>query len=327
MNTTPVVNTPVATEVSTTNTTNTPAKPAWGDFNKPVEASSIKSEATKIDTNTKPVEVKPDVNTGERKFKVKVDGQELEVTEKELVSGYSLNKAATQKMQEAAATRKQAEQFIELLRTNPMKVLSNPNLGIDAKKFAEEYLLQVYEDQIDPKSAENRKLKAQLEEIENAKKEREESERQAKVEQETQHWMNHYVQDIDGAIANSTSLPKNNKAVYERVLHYMLLGHQEAYIQRNGRAATAKDVLPLVENEFKEMTKSLYKDASAEQLMEYFGDEIAGKLRKADVARLKNPIQAPKTTPKTKFTKDTKQKPMGLYDFREALKEMDRQGR
>lgn len=318
-------------------TTAAPAKKEWGHSLKnagPSVDSKVQGSSTPKtqveagtditpDKGTKPVEIKPDAETGERKFKVKVDGKEMEVTEQELISGYALNKTATQKMQEASATRKQAEQFIELLRKDPIKVLTNPNLGIDAKKFAEEFLIQQYQDELDPTAAENRRMKAQLEEIENVKKEQEAAEQERKLAEETQHWMNHYVQDIDTAIANSVSLPKNNKAVYERVLHYMMLGHQDAYISRNGRAATASDVLPLVENEFREMTKSLYKDSTAEQLLEYFGDEIAGKLRKADVARLKNPI--PESKPKPKFVPNKKaEKPKGLQDFREILKQKDK---
>jgi hypothetical protein len=302
-----------------------PAKKEWGSSFKQDPATNQVPTGTSVapDAGTKPVEIKPDAATGERKFKVKVDGQELEVTEQELISGFALNKTATQKMQEAASVRKQAENFIELLRKDPMKVLNNPSLGVDVKKFAEEYLIQMYQDEMDPVTAENRKLKAQLEEIEANKKQKELEEQELRNAEETQHWMNHYVQDIDGAIASSPTLPRNNKAVYERVLHYMILGHQDSYIQRNGRAASAADVLPLVEKEFREMTTSLYKDATPEQLMNILGEDIAKKIRKHDISRLTNNIPEPKSKPK--FTSPSKpEKPKGLQDFREALKEKDK---
>ena len=343
-------NAPAASTPATPTTTETsaPAKKEWGhsvkDNPKSMDAKvqgtatdpqfvapnkkSTKEvkEGTEItpDAGSKPVEVKPDAQTGERKFKVKVDGKEMEVTEQELISGYALNKTSTQKMQEAAATKKQVEAFFELLKTNPKKVLTDPNLGIDMKTLAEEYLIQQYQDELDPKSAENRRLKEQLEAIESEKKAAKELEERQAIEAETQRWMDHYVKDIDGAISASTTLPKNNKAVYERVLHYMLLGNSPDYIARNGRGAEAKDVLPLVEKEFREMTTSLYKDATPEQLLEYFGEDIAKKIRKHDVSRLKNPI--PEGKPKQKFVPNRKEeKPKGMQDFREALKAKDRE--
>ena len=316
------------TDAPITSTTPTPATTqapnnqtvSAGKTDTSSKQTAAKAETVTPDAGTKPVEVKPDAQTGERKFKVKVDGKEIEVTEQELISGYSLNKTSTQRMQEAAAVKKQAETFIKMLRENPMKVLQNPNLGVDARKFAEEYLIQAYQDEIDPKSAENRRLKEQLAEIEAQRKAIEAEEAQRKIDEETQYWMQEYVKDIDGAIASSKTLPQNNKAVYERVLHYIMLGTSPDYVQRNGRAATAKDVLPLVENEFKEMTKSLYKDATPEQLMEFFGEDISKKIRKYDVERIKNPV----VTTKPKYKNVVKnEKPKGLMDFKELLKQKD----
>ena len=85
---------------------------------------------------------------GERMFKVKINGEDIEVSEEELKAGYQTRKASDEKFREAAMSKKQAEEFINLLRTNPRKVLSNPNLGIDVRKFAEEYLVEQMEDEM-----------------------------------------------------------------------------------------------------------------------------------------------------------------------------------
>jgi hypothetical protein len=289
----------------------------------PVTTAAVQQTSVTPDVGSKPIEVKADTTTGDRKFKVKVDGIEQEVSEKDLISCYSTNAHATKKSQEAAAIRKQAEQFIELLQTNPLKVLQNPVLGVDLKKMSEDFLLQQYQDEIDPKGAENRRMKEQLEEIAAEKQTQREAEEQRRLAANTQKWMDHYVRDIDSAISSSKTLPQNNEAVYDRVIHYLQLGCTDEYIARNGRSASAAEVLPLVEEEFKKQTKSLYSGLSPEQLLEYFGEEIASKIRKADVARIKNPIPQSKFNVKHSAPKKH-EKPKGLQDFREALEERDR---
>ena len=57
--------------------------------------------------------------TQARLYKVTVDGQEMEVDEDELRRGYAHNKAAAKRMEEAAFTRKEAEQVIRLFKDNP----------------------------------------------------------------------------------------------------------------------------------------------------------------------------------------------------------------
>jgi len=54
----------------------------------------------------------------------------MEVSENELLSGYQRAKAAQKRFDEAAKMRKQNEQFINLLKKDPVKVLSHPILGM-----------------------------------------------------------------------------------------------------------------------------------------------------------------------------------------------------
>ncbi len=98
-----------------------------------------------------------------RKHKVKVDGQEIEVDEEELKRGYAHQKAANKKLQEGLRAKKQAEDFVKLLKTDPLKVLKDPRIGHDVRKLAEEYLASQLEDELlDPREKELRTYKEKL---------------------------------------------------------------------------------------------------------------------------------------------------------------------
>src|SRR5439155_16062490 len=75
-----------------------------------------------------------------RKLKLKVDGREEELPEEEVVKWAQMGRAAQKRFQEASEKRKQAEDFIRMLKEDPISVLSNPAIGVDFRKLAEEYL-------------------------------------------------------------------------------------------------------------------------------------------------------------------------------------------
>jgi len=51
--------------------------------------------------------------TPPKRYKVPVDGREIEVDEAELIKGYGHNKAANEKMRQAAEIQKQVNQFLK----------------------------------------------------------------------------------------------------------------------------------------------------------------------------------------------------------------------
>lgn len=276
---TPVASRPVAPPSDSPRVN--PDKPTPGPKDAPVVP----------DKGTKPVETKPDAQTGERKFKVMFNGKQIEVSENELISGWSHGRIADQKLQEAAAIKKKAEHFFKALKKNPAKVLNDPFIGGDAKKFAVEYLAQQIQDDQDPKSAQLRAAQEELEQFKREKADRDEQSRQVAEQQATQALSQQYARDIDAGFDNYPNLPKTPKA-YDRVIYYLQLAGQKAAHEgrRLDTATVVPQIMPLVERDFKEMTRELYANATPEQLLEYFGEPIAKKLRQGDLQRLKNPI-------------------------------------
>ncbi|NJO18760.1 MAG: hypothetical protein HC838_00040 [Spirulinaceae cyanobacterium RM2_2_10] len=223
-----------------------------------------------------------------RKFKVKVDGQDLEIDESELIRGYSHQKAANKMLQEGTTARKQAEEFISMMR-DPQKFYDTAKkLGHDPRKLAEEYLAKQLEAELmDPRDRELAETKAKLkhmEDLDKAEKEKIESQRNEVLKQK-------YAKDYSDQFVSAleqTGLPATKPMV----------GEMAKYISRAAKIGfkmTANEAAQLVMEDVQSAHRKLIGDSDGEVLMKLLGDEVANRVRKYDTQRLKNPEQHLKT--------------------------------
>ena len=111
-----------------------------------------------------------------KRYKVKINNEDLEVDEAELIRGYQTRKAADEKFREAANARKQSEELIRLLRDEDSVFDVLQKLGLDPRNISERYLIkQLEEDVMSPEEKETRDMKRKLAEYENQKKQSEKS--------------------------------------------------------------------------------------------------------------------------------------------------------
>jgi hypothetical protein len=271
----------------------------------------------KSDAEIKPTE-QPNAGLGEKRYKVKVNGEELEVTEQELIQGYQTRRAADEKFREAAMARKQAEEFINLLKKDPIKVLSHPGLGIDFRKLAEEYLYsQLEEELMDPKDRELKKYKAMIEEQERIKAEQEQAEREAQIERLKAQYSQDYVKDITAALQD-TGLPKNEFTV-KRIAFYM------AEALKRGYNLTARQVAPLVKEDYIKEQKALYSSLDGDLLIQLLGEDLVNKVRKYDVSKVKakNLPSTPREQPVGQQPKAKKEKKSYDEYMKEVYSKLD----
>lgn len=230
-----------------------------------------------------------------KRYKVKVDGQELEVDEAELLAGYQTRKAADKKFQEAAMTRKQAEEFVSLLKTDPIKVLTHPGLGVDFRQLAEQYLVQQLEEEmLDPRDRELKKYKAMVEEQETAKKRELERQEAERAQQLTARYTEDYSNQIVEALKTS-GLPKTERTV-KAMAQYLHLGLQQ------GVDLKAAEVVEFVKQDYINAQKELFSALDGDTLLSILGEDVANKIRKSDVKRLKSPekvLQRPAVQPQS----------------------------
>jgi predicted DNA-binding protein (UPF0251 family) len=252
--------------------------------NADVSTASESTESNEsLDTQEQSSEQKPkaDMTPAEKKkYKLKIDGAEMDYDEDEVVRLAQMNAAAQKRMQEAAQMRKQSEEFVRLLKEDPKKVLSHPSIGHDLKKFAEDVLLEYLQDEMmDPKEKELREYKKKLEKYEEQERKLKEAEEAKQKESIRAKYNQDYNEQIIKAL-DSGGLPKTEYTV-ERMIYYMAKGLE------NNIELSAMDVRDLVRRDYIRDIKALSSGLDSEALLSILGDDVAKKIKTADVQRVK----------------------------------------
>jgi GGDEF domain-containing protein len=259
-----------------------------------------------------------------KKFKLKVDKQEYELGEDDALKFAQLGLASEKRFQEAAQMRKQAEQFITMLKQDPASVLSNPAIGVNLREFAEKYLLgEIQKETLTPEQRKIQEQETQLKQYEEERKQQE----QQRQQQEYQQLQAHYEQTFDNQITSALStsgLPKT-PATVKRMTHYMELA------LRNGLDLEPQNVVELVRQDYVNEVQSLFGQSEGDALLQLLGDGVANKIRKADLARLKmsTPTTAAPSTPAAakEDAAPSEPKPMNVYEWREMMDKKFRGGK
>ena len=225
------------------------------------------------------------------KYQLKLGGKtkevELDLNDRNAVTAY-LQKAEmfNSKSQESADLRKGLEQFVDLIRKDPSRVLSHPDINVDLKKFAQEIISRdLQEQQKSPEQREKERLEIELKELrdhyENDKKQKEQEEfSRLQSEQEEK-----ITNDVMAAL-ESVKLPKNNRAV-RYMAEYMALALE------NGIDVSANDVAPLVKTKMREEYAELLRSSPDDLLEQFIDKDMETRLQKRRVAKLKAAPPAP----------------------------------
>lgn len=282
----------------------TPTTPA------PTTPVTENTDSSPVESN-KPVESSPQPTS---KYKLKANGVEVEHTLEEVLKLASLGKGADSKFQEAAKARKQAEQFMSALKSDPISILTNPNLGIDFKKIAEEYLFnQIQAESLSPEERRQREMESELEKYRNKDKEEMTKREREQALQAEQHYAEHYDRIITDGLSKS-GLPKTQHTV--KMTAYYLSKALDA-----GLDVDVTDVLPLVKQDYMNQIAELFGSSDADTLMALLGDQGVNKIRKRDLERLRGDNQpAPKPKENTSSSSSSKDEKMNTEKFREYMR-------
>ncbi len=250
-----------------------------------------------------------------KKLKIKVDGQEFDEEvdfsdDEGLKRHLQKSKAFDKRLKEFSGYKTQVEAAFEMLQNDPEAFLEQMGLNVD--DLAEKRLSRKIEEmKKSPEQLEAEKMRKELEDYK--KKEKESSERASKAELERMknEQATQIENDITSALEDSKSiLPKRNPAVMQRVAQTMLLAMQKGYYN-----VSAKDVIPLVEKQYREEVASLLGSSSDEVLEMFATKERLNNYRKSQVQQRK---AAPPTPQKPKIQDtgskvDKQEKPAEKY--------------
>ncbi len=256
-----------------------------------------------------------------KKLKLKFNGKEIEedlpfeVEEQHaewLVKQRQKAMLADHKANEYNQLEREIGAFIQELRANPKKALSNPAIGLDIKQFAAQILQEEIEQaQKSPEQLEKERLQAELEEIK-AEREREKAELEAKQLQMLEEREYERYDSLMSAALENSDLPKSPYVV-KKMTEYMMLGIE------NGIDVQPQDVIPLIREEIHQEIQQMFQVMPAEVIEQIVGKGNLDKLRKKRVAA-KPPVPVKSSIKDTGVTKqqETKKEPekkMSIKDF------------
>lgn len=248
---------------------------------KPTEA--VPAEVKKQEAEIKKMMKSYELQVNGKSKKIEVDTNNDDEVKKYIQKAL----AADEKFQEAATYRKQAEQLVELLQTDPLKVLRNPALGLDIRKMAEQILINdLEEQQKTPEQKELEEARQKLKDFEEDKKRSEDERKQAIFQQKLTEQQQITENSIITAIDNS-SLPASPYAV-RRVADIMV-----SAVENGWEDVTIEKIMPYAEEIIMgELQQIFTKHNTPEKLEKIVGKEHLNNYRKSVIAKVK-------ATPKT----------------------------
>lgn len=252
-----------------------------------------------------------------KKLKLKVDGQEFEEEidfndEEGLKKHLQKSKAFDKRLKEFSSFKSQVDTLLEQLKTNPEAVLEK--LGYNVDDMAEKRLSRkIDEMKKSPEQIEKEKMAQELEDLRKEKKRIEEEKQQAELEKMRNEQAQQIETDISDALESAKSiLPKNNPLVMQRIAQTMLMAMQNGY-----ENVTAKDVIPLVEKQWREELNGLFNVLPEETLEMLVGKTNLDRYRKTRIGANK---PKPKTETVKQIVKDTGTKKQAQSNKQEPKK-------
>jgi len=215
-----------------------------------------------------------------RKHKLKVDGKEIEVDEDELKRGYSHQKAANKILQEGKAARRQAEDFINMMKDPERFYEVARQLGHDPRALSEKYLVSQLEDEMmDPREKELRDARKKLKSIEDMERQQKEMIEQQRLEEMKGKYVKEFEEKFIGALKDSGLPP--TKA---------MIGEMAKYISRSAKIGfkmEPNEAAQLVKEDIQKAQMSLIGNADGETLLRLLGDDVASKILQARGSKVK----------------------------------------
>ena len=264
-------------------------------------------------------EVKAEAPVVPRKIKIKVDGNESEIDESELVARYQKSSSAEKKFQEASKQMKQTEAFMKQLKEDPISVLNNPALGLDFRRVAESYLEGILQDELmDPKDKKLRDTESELEKYRREDVQRREAasrEQEVRRAEEFERLKTKHAEDFTRSFQEALEvegLPKSPQTI-RRMAQYM----EQAI--KGGVKVSVAEVAMLVKDDLVQEQKSLFSGMGAEQLAAALGQDAVDRLRQHNVSRLKTGAFGKPVLPSSTQSQPRKAQPQSLSDWKRNI--------
>jgi hypothetical protein len=291
-----------------------PPKKTSGDDSKKapkMEKAEPKIPESKENGKTEPKEQETGTKRQEPEAPAKIKLKDKEYTQDELIKEFDTLREGSSKLQEL---QQQAEQLVELLKTDPGRILGK--IGANREAIEKWY----YETHIAPEmlTPEQRQAKADSEELAQYRAQNQQLE-QERAERQQQELKSKYQKEFTDRIneaLDTAGLPKTDWTL-QRAANYLKQGYQAG-----NKEISAADAVNQVKQDWIELQKSVVSKMSPEELANHLGEDTLSKLRARDVEQFKNKAFEPKNeAPKEPRQKKEKERKRikSPYDILENL--------
>lgn len=241
----------------------------------------VEDTIEKEDGAEEPVK-EPEQVEAPRKFRVKDGDYETELDEEEARSLVQQKWAANRRFEEAAKLRKEAESWVgklgNALRTDPLSVLTAPELGLDFEKLAREYLLgKMDEEKMTPEQKELHALRRERE-LRAKKEEEDKTNQEFSSKQEAAKAYRSKLEEEFTEILEKTDLPKDTETI-RRLCHVKYTANEAGYEMTPSEQAAA------VRQTYVEDIRNAAGKLEGDRLLGFLGEDILKKVRSAELAR------------------------------------------
>jgi len=228
-------------------------------------------------------------DSGDLNFIVPISGKKYRFTPSEIMSGFNLNQAGTQKLNEGKKIISEFQEYLGQIKQNPSEFWNlAKKLGHDPHELAQQLLQEKLEELETPE--EIRELKKLQKENEQFKKQEEERQRMAeqqKFQAEHQRYVNEAAKRFDKEIPEAmikhgfkSSDPKTKSEIMTAAIGKMMLARQ------NGHDLNADDAVHLAKQDWQRFVLGVFDDLNDQQIVDMVPERIVKAIRKADLARL-----------------------------------------
>lgn len=273
--------------------------------NTPKNAAPQKSADVQKNTPENPQE------SPKKLFKVKVDGQDFEVPEDELLKDYQLKQASQKRFQEAAAKEREAQAVMQAIENGDVKFLEKKLGKEKTKEIFESYLIADLEEAELREKNPGEYRARQLEAENKALKQAQEAEKKALEEQKRQETLQKIHQELDQEVHDALSglgkKPTPRLAV--RVVDEMI-----ARLEAKSQKISAKDASHIAIKGIHEDIKEYLPGLEVSDLLQVIPPEVIDRIRRHEVERVTGELGKRRVKPSTEQT-PKKDRPSSIDDF------------
>ena len=239
-----------------------------------------------------------------------IDGEQVDLDE--VKRDRKKWRGADGKFREAAEMRKEHDEFLK----DPENYLNNRKLPLDKRKIAEKWLRESIEEELmDPREREHRDREAQLNEYKSRDeqaKAKEQDERQQAFRQERKEVLAKTLGD-----AMSMSPLSKDPEVAAETLREMAMYMR--ICQEQGHKPDAKEIADHVQSKRFKSYGAVANALEGDELISFLGEAIVAKMRRADLARLRQSREQPQTIAPQDWTNTSTTQASRFIDPRQAL--------